>query len=485
MKTSDGAGRLNSPRWFTAVVPALLFALVCALYAKTVTFDFLYLWDDAFYVTDNVLIRGLDGHLLREIFTKTFQGHYSPINILSYSIDYLWGGLWPGAYHLTNVFLHAMNTILCWQILNRVTGKPLLALLCALVFAVHPLNVEAVTWISQRKTLLSATFALLAFLSYLRWSELGLRRHLWLALGLFLAGLGVKSAIVGLPLVFACHELLNGKGARQAILNALPFLALSIVFSAVTMAGFRQQGVAAETPVQLLFGTVYPSTLVIYMSYLRLFFWPVQLNAFYDTTLYHSFLAPAVLGSLLTLGLTAWILLIRGTVQMRFWFLWTLFMFLPNSNIVPLQTFFADRYLYLPIIGMTACLFLLVEKYGMALLTARFSRQQLHRGATVAASLAILTGFGLSWQRIDVWKNDLSLWADTATKSPGIYNARLNYGVALEKARRFEEAEREFSAAVRIYPNDQQTLRHLAILRTMINSRAQSQQTRQNQPESN
>lgn len=432
------------------------------LYAKSLAFGFQLTWDDAFYVTENGLIRSLNHNNLQAIFTQTFQGHYSPITIFSYMIDFMWGGLNPKIYHLSNVILHAANVTLCWVLVNRLTGKPLIALLTALVFAIHPLNVEAVAWVGQRKTLLSATLGMSAFLFYLNWFKQRRKVHFVLACILFLFGLGAKSSIVCLPLLFIVYHLQQGDSFKHCVSQALPFLFLSAAFTIVTMLGFEKM-VAYETSFELMTGTIIPSSLTIYIKYLQLLVWPTQLCALYDTTLYHSFLAPEVITSTLLLGIITLLFFVYGTTQMRFWFLWAALLFLPSSNIIPLQTFYADRYMYLPMIGIICCLLLGIEKLAKAAKIDDFNRGL--KAGVAFITMATLLFFGiLTWQRMDVWKTELSLWEDTAAKSPRMFKARLNYAASLERAMRFQEAEEEYTQAILIYP-EPAAVRHLEILR--------------------
>jgi hypothetical protein len=450
---------LSGRPWLVAL--ALLFVTV-AVYARCAAFDFQYEWDDAFYVVDNPLIRSVSFTNLGAVFTRTFQGHYSPLVFVSYQIEYLLGGAGPAVFHFGNVLLHAVNVALCFLLVRALSARTGLALLTALVFALHPVNVEAVAWIAQRKTLLASTFALLSLLAYLRWSVAARAGWFVASIFFFLCALASKSSIIGLPVLLIALEWQRGSDFKRIATRTGAFLMLASLFALITVLGFRSADVVQKTDAKLLFGTIYPTSLALILDNLRLLFWPTRLSAFYDTVLYDSYLAPRVLGGLLLLGGATLLLLLRGAASMRFWFLWALCFFLPNSNLVPLQTFYADRYLYLPLIGVTAGLLLGIEHIGQKLMPRLPLGRIALWGAIPLLGLMLL----LSWQRCDVWRNEISLWQDTAEKSPNLYKARLNHAVALEKARRHKDAVDEYGAAVRIYP-DPAIITRLKILRAM------------------
>jgi len=449
------------------LIALALFIVTVAVYARCASFGFQYEWDDAFYVVDNQLIRSFSVSNISSIFTRTFQGHYSPLVFISYQFDYLIGGPDATIYHIDNIVLHAVNTVLCFILVRTLSDRTGLALLTALVFSLHPVNVESVAWISQRKTLLSSTFALFSLLAYHRWTVTRCKIPYAAAFVFFLFGLAAKASIVGLPLLLVLMEARQTSDRKNMIIYPAAFLLLAAAFSIGTAIGFKNADVVAKTDSSLLFGTIYPSSLAITFDYLRLVFSPTQLSTFYDIELFTSYLAPKVLGGLVLIVLTTLYIFRRGTPAMRFWFLWSVFFFLPNSNLVPLQTFYADRYLYLPLIGISACFLLTIEQFCRRFLSiAKINKIAIPSTIVILPLLTFLT-----WQRCGVWQNELTLWADTAAKSSKLYKARLNYGVALEKAGRYEDALKEYTDAVGIFP-DPTIVSHIKILRKISEIRS-------------
>lgn len=436
------------------LVLLLLFLGSLALYAKTVTFGFLPTWDDGFYVLHNPQIQDLSLANLAKIFSSTFKGSYHPLPLLSYALEHALWGLAPGGYHATNAFLHALDSCLVLLLLARLTGRPGLSLFAASLFAVHPVNVENVAWVSERKTLLAAGFGLASLLVYLHHLESGRRRQYAAALGLYMLALVSKATLVVLPLVLLLHALLLDKAGRRWR-RSLPFFAATAVVLAVTLRAFATESMfeAGSLRPSVLFGSVYPTMLPVFWKYVGLLAFPTGLSGFYETPLQHSFASLPVLTALVG-WLAAFVLVLRrGSPQLRFWFLWFWIWLLPASNLIPGLVYYADRYLYLPGIGAYVLLGMAGSRLARSCPAAGWSPARRRRvlasiGATLAAAYA-----GAAFLRMEVWRNGLTFWEDAVEKSPGMYKAHLNLGVAYETTGRLIEAEREYLAAERIFPS--------------------------------
>jgi hypothetical protein len=242
----------------------LLFLGSFALYAKTTTFGFLSTWDDGWNVIHNSQIQDLSTAHLASIFGSTYHGAYHPLSLLSYALEHTIWGLAPGGYHATNAFLHALNTCLVLLLVARLTGRSGLSLLAATLFAVHPVNVENVAWVSERKTLLATAFGLASLLVYLQHLDSGRHRQYAAALGLYLLALLSKATLIVLPLVLLLHALLLDKvGCRWR--RTLPFFAATAVVLAIALRAFAAEGMFEEGSLRpsALFGTVYPTMLPV------------------------------------------------------------------------------------------------------------------------------------------------------------------------------------------------------------------------------
>ena len=157
---------------FNKFVPLLLPFVAVLVFSNVLSAQLLRFWDDNRYVTENPYLRSLDLPNLWAMFTRFYFANYAPVVLLSFALDYRVWGLQPFGYHLTSLLLHGLNVALAYAVARRLLGSRTGALVAALVFAVHPLQVEAVVWVAGRKTLLCGSFALLALLCYMRSSKL-------------------------------------------------------------------------------------------------------------------------------------------------------------------------------------------------------------------------------------------------------------------------------------------------------------------------
>ena len=230
----------KSPLSTPALGILLIIGVVAVVYIPAMKAGFV--WDDDSMLTQNVVLKP-DG-LHRSWFT-TDQPNYWPITWTSYWIENKLWGLDPAGYHLTNILIHALCALLIWRILKRL--KIPWPLPAALVFAVHPVAVESVAWISQRKTILSMLFFLIALLSYLKFEDSRSRPlHGW-ALASFVLALLSKGSVVGLPVVLLlCAWWRRGRIQRRDIIRSLPFFAASAVMSAVEIWFQIHQSIGAD-----------------------------------------------------------------------------------------------------------------------------------------------------------------------------------------------------------------------------------------------
>lgn len=421
----------------------ILFVLTFSLYLKTTGFDFLPSWDDGEYVIDNARVHGITLENLRLIFSTAYFSNYAPLHLLSYAVDFsLWGPT-PKGFHLTNVVLHSVNSALVYVLARRLTKDGFASFVAAAVFAFHPLNVENGAWVSERKTLLAALFSFTSVLSYISFRERGGAGFYVLSLLLFVLSLLSKPLTVVLPLALAAYDLFlrrEWKGLKWLP----PFFVLAAVFSLLAFRAHAEASSieASSLSLDVLLNTVYPTMLPVYWEYVRFIFWPSGLSGFYDATLRSSFFEPVVL-----LALMGWLAVFAGVLwkggrQGRFWFLWFWAWLLPVSNVIPLPVYYADRYMYMPAIGFFVLFGLLLSAASRAVGTK----------AAWAVAAAVITAFGAaSFVRMDVWKDEVAFWEDTVKKSPGQDKAHLNLGYAYEMRGRFDEAEREYLAALSIY----------------------------------
>lgn len=392
---------------FARAAPALSVALLLlATYAGS--FDGQFVSDDIRAVRDNPLIRGLGWEHLRGIFTSFDDAHYIPIKVLSLAIDYrLWG---PDAFgfHVTNLAIHVFCALAVYAVLLRFDLPRIAALLTALLWAVHPLQVESVAWIAERKNVLSGLFFFLAFLRYLSFSETGRWRTYLGMLALFtLAVLSKMNTMVLPALCLAYEATVRFRLRRRDLAASLPLFAIGTAVAWYTITGHRVFGVAYHG------GSVtvtWLSSSVVVFRYLQRLFAPANLAVYYTVPLRGSALDLPVAVSLLGLAmialLTLWLVATRR--PLAFWALWFFITLAPMLNIIPFPALMQDRYMYLPMLGPLA---------GAALCITAIPRPSVRRLYGAAAVGAISVCALLSSQRVEVWSTPLTHWQDWASRN--------------------------------------------------------------------
>lgn len=419
------------------LLPLLLLATATmAVYGRILGHDFIRSWDDFYYVTDNDAIKAVSLENLRAVFSSFYVGNYAPVQMLSYMLDHALWGLHAGGFLCTNLLVHLLNGLLAYRLLYRFHADMALAFCGAAVFLLHPLQVETVAWVSQRKNLLAMLFFLLAWELYCRYRQSPTQARLCYAASLaafVLAGLS-KSVVVIFPLILVWAEFFFSPGREERRWrDKLPFFAVAVLVAGLALLsqqpdnltwGGSSGGGMSGYHGGSLFAT-FLTMLTVVCRYLWLILWPVDLSVLYEHTVFTavSLRVVAAAGLLLLLvGLAC--LLFRQNRRYGFWPIFFLTALLPVSQIVPLVTLMNDRYLYFPMLAVAG-----LYGAGCATLLERFGRRGLLPVAVVLPILALL-----SFQRAGVWRDDISLWRDTALKSPGKAEAWQNLAVSLQRS---------------------------------------------------
>jgi tetratricopeptide (TPR) repeat protein len=443
----------------------LLFAATFALYAQALHHDFLINWDDQKYVTGNEAVRGFATEHLRTAITTFFVGNYAPLQILSYMLDYSLWGMRPAGFILTNILFHTANGLLLYLLVVRISGSRTTAGLAAAIFLLHPVQVETVAWVSQRKTLLALFFFLLSLHGYVsfrsREEERGRGSYLF-SLATFMCALAAKVAAIHLPFLLVVYDRYCAPRERRRtlFLPVLPFFVLALVAAVVALVSQSSEfgGGRGGHPGGSALSTLYTMA-PVFLDYGRLLVWPASLSAIYrpavrttaDATVVVAFLA-----LLLAVLLLVW--LCRRHRNLFFWALLAVFGFVPVAQIVPLVTFMNDRYLYFPLVGGSVLMaapvaFIFGSAGGWRRVSVGFA----------VLALLLLLAF-LSWRRIEVWQDSLSLWGDTVQKAPDSPLAVVSYGEALLAAGNRDAARACFALALSLDPRNRDALLNLAIM---------------------
>lgn len=393
-----------------------LFTLTFLVYASTLGHGFIYSWDDYKYVVNNSAIQGISIDHLKTIFSSFFIGNYAPLHLLSYMLEYQFWGLNPTGYHFINVLLHAINGVLLYRLFIRLELQTLPALLGSALFLLHPVQVESVAWIAERKNLLSALFFLLATLSYIdyRHAAAGRTRHYILSLSFLLFALLTKSSAVIFPAVILFYDLCFCRGSRQIKLaDKVPFILLALASSVLTIisqssetgGGIREY--PGGTPLNAIW-TMIP----VFLAYLKDLVYPLELSPYYIVAIRKTIDAGVLMSSAILLFLAGIALVsVRRWPKLLFFFSVYLFSLLPVLQIVPILTLKNDRYLYFPMIGAAGAAAILISilmKGGGRL-----------RSATLAVTIAICLALGsITYSQSQIWKNSITLWQFAIHQDP-------------------------------------------------------------------
>jgi hypothetical protein len=404
-----------------------LVVVASLVYAPSLRHEFLFNWDDSQYVVDNEVVKGFSPDHLRAAFSRYFVGNYAPLQIVSYMFDYTLWGVKPAGFILTNILLHALNGILFYFLLFRMTGDRLWSSIAAFIFLFHPLQVESVAWISQRKNVLSMFFFLISFHAYYDYLSHEFRslRAYALSLITFFMALLTKSVAIVMPLALvllegsAFHEK---RGEKHR--SILPFILVAALFAAIAIVSQSNDSIEGLWGYQTgsPLNTFY-TMLPVFARYLALFFWPEGLSAIYAPTIKTGIDTEIVLAAMLMLMLVAaGVCLYRRRRDLFFWFALFFVGFLPVSQIIPMCTLMNDRYYYFPMLGMAALCGGIIASLGSS---GRPFRRNL---AVVPVLFALVTLPFLSWQRTAVWQDAISLWSDVTLKdSDGAYGGYASF----------------------------------------------------------
>ena len=380
-------------------------------------------YDDPEYVTANPHVNtGLTWDNARWALTASHSSNWHPLTWISHALDCTLFGLSPAGHHAVNVLLHALNCVLLFLWLDGLTCFRWRAAFVALAFGLHPLHVESVAWISERKDVLSACFFLLALIA---WNG---RRYL-LVCALFTAALLSKQMVVTLPLVLLLVDWWTKRPIRIA--DKLPLFALAAGATAMAWWAHQQSGSVAPID-QFPLRERLLNALVSYARYLWKMALPIDLAVFYPMPREWPAIALVIL-----LAITFVALRHRDAAFGWAWYLLTL---LPVIGIVQtgMQSM-ADRYMYLPMIGL-----LVAVAWTLAPI----------RGSAAAGGLVLAVWAVLTWRQIPVWHDGVTLFSHAIAVTRDNFVAHDNLGVELDRRGRSEEALAHYREAIRIRPGD-------------------------------
>ncbi len=405
-------------------------------------------WDDDQNFLKNLHFRGLGAANLRWMFTTFHLGHYHPLTWLSLALDYTFWGLNPRGYHLTNLLLHAANGVVFYWVARRLLGgRSLPAATAAALFALHPLRVESVAWVSERRDVLSGLFYLLSALAYLRAQQEGPRRR-WMVVSVvvFAAALLSKVIVVSLPVALLALDFypLRRRWSAALLVEKIPYVLLgggaavaALALQPAGVSGFAEH--ATVLPALRLGLSVYGLAFYLWKTV-----WPLAL---YPQYVYAPDVLPADLRILwsgaivtgLTILLVAWRRRFPAALAVWVCYVASLLPVLSIARVDP-QQYVADHHTYLATLGLA-----LLAAAGVSALTVRYAVGTV---ALLVLPLGVLTN-----RQAGVWHDSVRLWTHAVAGSPDSAVSRNNLGEALAAAGRLEEALPHFERAVQIKPH--------------------------------
>lgn len=446
----------------------LLIAGVVAVYAQTGGFG-LVAYDDPFYVTLNPqVLGGLTWDGVKWAFTTMHAGNWFPLVWLSLMLDRTLGAA-AGGFHLVNVAFHIANTVLLFWVLKRYTKVVWASFFVSALFALHPLHVESVAWVTERKDVLSMLFWLLTMLAYLRYVEIPTIKRYVIICVVFALGLMSKSMLVTLPFVLLLmdywplkrlwpEERDNGVTIGRLLFEKTPLFLLSAASCVMTVIAQKSGGAVAKISI-VPFNQRVGNALVSYCDYILKMFWPVDLAVFYPHPI-KSLAGWKVAVSLAVLVvITIVVILLRRRRYLLVGWLWYLGTLVPVIGLVQVGgQALADRYTYIPLTGI----FVMLAWFAGDFVAQRQFGQIL---AGIAGSAIIVALGVMTFVQVGYWRDTASLFEHCAAVTPDNFVVRAYRGLGFVEKGDPESAVREFEAALRLEPNDTRTLYNIAGMR--------------------
>jgi tetratricopeptide (TPR) repeat protein len=435
--------------------------MTLAIYWQAGNHRFLSL-DDNVYVTNNPhVIKGITGQNIIRAFTSVEAGNWHPVTWLSHLTDVQLFGMNPRGHHFTSVAIHTLSTLLLFFLLYRLTTALWQSFFVAALFALHPMHVESVAWVAERKDVLSALFWFITLLFYAGYVAKRKTTLYILSLFSFALGLMSKPMLVTLPLIMLLldfwpldryrHE--EKQGVRwfisktvPLVIEKIPFFICSLLSGIVTIYAQGKGGaIAAFTTVSLQLRI--ENALVSYLKYISKTLWPLDLGIYYPLPLY----IPRwqVISSIVVLLLisAAAIRVVRRYPYLATGWLWFVITLVPVIGLMQVGSqSMADRYSYIPLIG----LFIMVA-WGVSDLAKSLPYRKVILATSAAA--AIIASAAVTWHQLGYWNNDISIYRHTLQITTGNYMINNNLGFALQAEGRLNEAIEEYQKAIRANPS--------------------------------
>jgi protein O-mannosyl-transferase len=439
---------------------SLLAVMVAGAYLKTAGNGFIN-YDDPLYVTENNHVSaGLTQKGVLWALTAFHAANWHPITWLSHMVDAHLFGLNPAGHHLTSVFFHVANTLLLFFLFKNSSRSFWKPFALASLFGLHPLHVESVAWVAERKDVLSTLFWLLTMLAYGHYASRRNKPAYALALIFFALGLMAKPMLVTLPLVLLLWDLwplrryspVNGEGKPLSLLllEKVPFFILAAASCVMTYHA-QQAGGAVASMRSVPFDFRLINALVSYWDYVWKFVWPHKLAIIYPLPATRALLTGIIAGTaLMAVSVVFWYWRQRHLFLLVGW-AWFLGTLVPVIGLVQVgDQAMADRYTYVPSIG-----FFLIVVWGVSSIAHRY-----RSGTKVLSALAVAICISLvpvTWIQVGYWRDSVTLFSHATEVVPGSVTALRNLGEAYAEQKNLAAAQIAFQEALRLSPDNDRT----------------------------
>jgi tetratricopeptide (TPR) repeat protein len=412
------------------------------------------LWDDNIYILENTLVKELSLENIRNIFTTFTLGNYHPLTLLSFSIEYYFFGPNPHVYHSTNLILHILNCILVFLLIFMLSRNISVSLLAALVFGLHPLRVESVAWVSDRKDLLCAFFFLISIIGYLYYQRKKYLKYYILSLAAFALSLLSKAMAITLPIVLIILDyFFDRKFKSKMILEKIPYFIMAMTAGIINICARQGYQFTLQEGAFSVFQRILINIHRFVFYFIMRMIVPMKL----------SFLKPYVKGilplpfyvfiiaALIIIAVLAYIV-IASAKRTRYLVFGSLFMIITLSPVlmVTVLGYSADRFTYLASIGLC----FIASQAFFDIYNRYLKKKKTAKTAAIFALCGIVGLFSfISWKRCAIWKDSISLenyFVENYPEDPRVY---LNRGVAYEERGDHEKAIADYSKSLSIKPD--------------------------------
>jgi len=428
--------------------PIAILIFTALVYSKAINNGFVG-WDDNDYIIRNTFIRDFSLHGVQTIFSSFYMSNYHPFTTLVFMLEFKFFGLNPMPYHALNVLLHILNTWLVFKFIEQLSRKKITAIIVALLFAIHPMHVESVVWVSELKDMLYTSFYLLALLAYLKYLRYNNSKKYYMgSLLLFVCSLFSKSAAVTLPVLLIVIDVYKGRKINfKLLLEKVPFLLLSIVFGILAILSQKVIGIDNDINLSHRFiDRIFIFTYTVSFYIVKGVF-PFGLSAMHYPEMSINGLPWIYYASLLFLLIIAWIVIRRSSLRKEL--LFGVFFFLVAISVM-LQivqvgnAIASERYTYVSYIG----LFFIVGQWFSSI-----EKKKLRNMVVAVFSFYLILFTVQTSSRISVWKDGDVLFTDVINKYPNVFLAHFLRGKIRKENGDLQGALQDYNKSLELKPN--------------------------------